>query len=154
MIPILYTDSDRALGVTGLTPDDINDEFIVARDLLRTLSVDLFTWLPSHALVFVPPGTSTTDLLQFQSDCLVLYCTHFCASKIVHAILSIYSKETDGKNAYERLGNTDLTALHEETRKQAGYYREQLLASLKATNAAVSVTQFSISTPSYDPVTG
>ena len=156
MIKVLYTDSDRVLGVLGLTSEDISDEFFAARDLPRTLSVALYPWLPNHATYFVPDtntGTATADAV-FNSDCLVLYCTNFCAAKVARAILAIMVKETDGENEYNRLPNADLRKLAEDADSLAGYYRETLLSAIKSTLAATVVSQSTIVTPSYDPVTG
>jgi hypothetical protein len=155
MIPLLYTDSGRVLGTVGLSSEDISDDFFKNKDLERVLSVDLFTWLPTHATVYVEPGAlNPPALAKFNSDCLVLYCNYFCASKVLEAVLAIMTKESDGQNEYNRFANIDLSKLANEAKQQAGYYRQTLLAALQAPNVAVRVTQAKAVQPTYDPVTG
>ena len=155
MIPITYTDSDRVLGVVGLSSEDISDEFFTARDLPRILSVDLFTWLPNHATLYVEPGTLNPEpQAQFHSDCLTLYCSYFCASKILDAVLGIMARESDGQSEYARLGTLDLRKLSKDMESLAGYYRQTLLKSISAANTSVRVPQSTVVTPTYDPVTG
>lgn len=154
MISILYTDSAKILAALGLSSDDISDDYFTPKDLDRVLGVDLFSWLPTHASVFqedsdIPATTEAT----FRSDCLVLYSTHFCASRCADAALSIFSKESDGQSEYNR-PTVDTQALSKSMLDKASYYRESLLTSLQADNITTRVQLTTVVTPSYDPVTG
>lgn len=155
MVPILYTDSDKILSTLGLSSEDLADTFFQARDLERVLSVDLFTWIPSHSTIYLMPGSAApTEQAQFNSDCLVLYCTYFCAFRVLDGILGIMSKESDGQNEYSRFGSLDFTKLVTTAQHQAGYYRQLLLKALSSSGVAVRVPQSTVVTPTYDPVTG
>jgi hypothetical protein len=155
MITILYTNSDQVLNTIGLSSDDLADSFFVARDFNRLLSVDLFTWLPTHAAINIPTGTpAASDQAQFNSDCLSLYCTYFCASKVLDATLAIMVKESDGQSEYNRFSSLDFAALSKETQQQAGYYRHLLLDAIHDPGAAVHTQQLTVVAPTYDPVTG
>lgn len=155
MIQLTYTDSDRVLGVVGLTFEDLSDEFFEKRDLTRILSVELFLWLPTHSTIYIDPAmVAPTAQAQFNSDCLTLYCTYFCASKILDAALSIPIKETDGVNEYNRFASIDLRALSKDINSQATYYRQVLLTAISSANVSVAVAQSTVITPTYDPVTG
>jgi len=155
VIAILYTDSDKVLGAAGLTSDDVSDAFITARDLPRILSVELFTWLPTHADVYVPDGTSgVTAQGQNNSDCLVLWCTYFAAARLLDAMLLIKQRETDGKNAFDRFTPVDFQKLADAARTQAGVYRQALQVAVAAADVAAPIVPLSVVAPSYDPVTG
>lgn len=154
MIPILYTDSDQVLSTIGLTPDDISDEVLNSKDLEKVLSVDLYQWLSTHSTIFKSTTAVATSAERFQSDCLELYCTYFCAAKVLEMALLIFMKESDGQNEYNRFGSLDFNRLKAEVMQQAGYYRQTLLTALSSETAAVRVPQFTVVAPSYDPVTG
>lgn len=154
MISILYTNSDKVLSTLGLSSDDLADSFFTARELNRTLSVILYTWLPDHDAVYYAENASTTAKQRYDSDCLILFCTHFCAAKVAEAVLGIMLKETDGENAYDRFSSIDFKQLAKDQMTQAEFYKQSLLVSLQSTNAAPEASQLSVITPSYDPVAG
>lgn len=151
---ISYTTSDKILGMAGLSSDDVSDAFLVSSSLDKVLSVELFSWLPDHASVYVEDTVSTTAQLRNNSDCLVLWCSYYGASRVLDAALTIKAKETDGKNAFERFATTDLLKLAEAARKQAGVYRQTLLTALDTTVAPTPMAALVGSSPSFDPVTG
>lgn len=154
MLTILYTDSDRVLSVTGLSPEDVSDPFIESKDLQRMLSVDLFPWLPTHATLYNESQALTaTETQKYYGDCLILYCTYFCASKVVEALLGIMSKETDGQNEYNRFSSVDLRQLAQDLLTNASRYRHTLTDAL-ASNPVPNLQQFTVVAPTYDPVTG
>lgn len=155
MIPLLYTDSDKVMATIGLTPDDLPDSFFEAKDFIRTLSVDLYIWLPTHSSVFIPPGSvPSTDKLGFESDCLVLYCSYFLASRTAESVLAIMVKESDGQSEYDRFSGLDLQKLTGDMANRAAYYRQTLLSSLQSDNVVTSTSKARAVSPSYDPVTG
>lgn len=155
MVPLLYTDSDKALAAAGLSSDDLSDAFMVARDFTRLLSVDLYGWLPTHAALYIPVDVPyVSEAARYRSDLLTLYCTHFCASRVLQAVLSLMVKESDGQNEYDRFSNLDLKAAADDMLSKAGFYQQALLSELQSTSVAPVVSLFSLSAPSYDPVTG
>lgn len=154
MIQILYTDSDAILGVVGLTLDDISEDMFAARNIVTILSVDLYNWLPNHTSIFKPPYPIPSDQDKYNSDCLVLYCTYFCATKLIDAIFSIYASETDGQSEYTRFSSVKPEDLKRTCQSQAGYYRELLLAAIVSPTVATRVAQSTVPAPVYDPITG
>ncbi|WP_019865138.1 hypothetical protein [Methylovulum miyakonense] len=151
---IIYTTAARILGVAGLSSEDVSDTFLADLELNRVLSVELFTWLPNHADIYLQDTESTTAQLRNNSDCLVLWCSYYGAARVLDAALIVKSRETDGKNAFERFSSTDLMKLADAARKQAGVYRQALLTALDTESAPTPMAVLSAVAPSYDPVTG
>ena len=155
MIGVIYTDSDRILAAIGLTSEDISDDFFLSKDLKTILSVDLYNWLPTYSTLHVSVGDTATEAQKHVSNCLTLYCTYFCAAKLLEGgALNIMIKESDGQNEYNRISNIDFNLLKSETIKQAGYYREILLSAISSNSVAIQVAQSTVVAPAYDPVTG
>ena len=152
MTPVLYTDSTRILSVIGLTADDIPEAFFDQSDIERALRVDLYTWIPTHASQFVAQWDAATEEARFQSDCLVLYCTYFCAGKVLEGVLGIMVKETDGQSEYNRFASLDFKQLAKDLEEKAARYQQLLLSTLQT--PVVQVSQMTVVAPTYDPVTG
>lgn len=153
MITALYTNSDRILSVLGLTSEDLDDTFFQSRDLARSLSVELFTWVPTHASVYKADNVSVTDAERYQSDCLIMFCDYFGALKILEGVLGILEKETDGQNEYKRFSNLDIPYLTQKLTAEMARYKGLLEQAITPTTTA-TVQFFTVSAPTYDPVTG
>lgn len=152
MTTVLYTDSTRILSVIGLTAEDIPETFFDQSDIERALRVDLYTWIPTHATQFIAQWNNATEQARFQSDCLVLYCTYFCAVKVLEGVLGIMVKETDGQNEYNRFSSLDFKQLAKDLEEKASRYQQLLLSTLQT--PATQISQLTVITPTYDPVTG
>lgn len=160
MLPIMYTDSTKVLGVLGLSVEDIaedensSDVALASLDMDKALAIELELWLPAHNSIYVEEGLSISTQDRLNSDCLVLYSTHYCAAIVADAGLRIMSKESDGQNEYTRLGGLNLTTVADTMRKKAAYYRQTLADFLVSTVSTPTVATMSILAPAYDPVTG
>jgi hypothetical protein len=151
---ILYTTAAKILGPAGLSAEDVPDVFMADLELSRILSVELFTWLPNHANIFVADSMDTDAQARNNSDCLVLWCNYYGAARVLDAALVIKAKETDGKNAFERFSSADLAKLANTAKTQAGVYRTALLTALSTETAPTPISALTVVAPSYDPVTG
>jgi hypothetical protein len=149
---LLYTDSVRITEALGLHPEDLSETLFTQGDLERMLRADLYIWLPTHANYVVAVGSVASDEEVFRADCLSLFCTYFCASRILETGLGIMSKESDGQSEYTRISSLDLRAVSIDMEGRAAKYKQFLLGTIQLVEqAAPPVT---IITPSYDPVTG
>jgi len=154
MITVLYTNSDAILACAGMTSEDVSDAFVTARALPKILSVDLYEWLPTHEDVYLSDGDSATTDERYKSDCLVLWCNYYAASRLLEAALTIKQRETDGKNEFERFTTPELGKLAEEAKRMAGVYRQKLLVALAQADVASPIQTMGLVVPNYDPVTG
>lgn len=154
MAALLYTDSDKVLNAVGLTADDIDPNFFTLSDRAREVSVDLFGWVPTHAAVFKADADTATDAERYQSDCLVLYCTYFCAARVATAAMAVMQSRTDGTNAYSRISGLDLADVEAKMLARAEGYKQSLLTALADTSVAPRVAQASFVGLGTDPVTG
>ena len=152
MTTLLYTDSGNVLGILGLSGEDIQEGLFERGDIEKMLRAELHTWLPAHADYFITEWESATADEHFRSDCLSMFCTYFCASKVAEGSLGIMSNESDGQNEYTRFASLDLKSISRDMEHKASKYKQYFLNTLEV--APISVVPFTVSTPSYDPVTG
>lgn len=158
MLPILYTDTDAVRSVLGITEEDIKDDDLVARDLLRELRIDLNTWLPTHAAIYAYGDLTTpTDTQVTQYDLLVTYAKYYCALLVARSTLALAAAQQvgDGKNTMARFTPFSLQQLQEQLAGKVMEMKNALatLFSAEATTV-VSLAQFTGVGQAIDPVVG
>lgn len=128
MSAILYTSTNKIRSSLGLTAQDVSDEQLLARDLDKELSIDLASWLPTHAVLY-SAGTAVDATAQEQiiADALVLYSMYFCALLELHALrLAAPQQVSDGKNSLGRFTPMDWQRLETTLASRAEFYKGQL----------------------------
>lgn len=152
-VAVLYTNTDQIRSALGISLEDMPDTVITDRSLATELSVDLHTWLPTHATIAADVSTAQAVFL---SDSLKLYCAYFCAAAIAESPLAFIQKISDGKNSADRFTNLDWKEIVNGLTSRMAGFKQAILAVVSPTNplALTYVKQFSRIQPANDPVTG
>lgn len=160
MIDILdLTDSDAVRAVLAADEQEIPDEMMTAADLEGELTLDLSEWVPDSVSIedVITDGESADQGSEEQLKYLRLssYAKAFCALFfVVNQDMWRTIRLTDGNVDTRRRSDTDLEALARRLNEQLGKHRAGFLDLLDPDAVSTGFTPFSVSSPTYDPVTG
>lgn len=156
MVILLYTDTDQIRSVLQLTEQDMPDTGFNEEFSGRELTLDLESWIPTHATVIsasVAPGATAAEI--YRGQVLIAYCTYFCAYQVLMtAPISIPQNISDGKNAVQRFSPEGFPNLHDYVSGRLVKYRTELLDSINNTVTAPFTKMFVRAGSAYNPVTG
>lgn len=155
MQTVLYTTTDQIRSMLGLTVEDMSDVQITDRSLDKELSLDLASWISTHATIYsTGRGPSATTIQSSQSDALQLYCAYYCAYLVAISMqMAAPQAISDGKNAVSRFSTIDWAGIQNRIQERLAFYKKFLQTSISAT-AATRPAMFSVANLTTDPVTG
>lgn len=149
-----YTDTDAIRGSLGADASDVGDQLISSSNIELELLVDLDTWLPTHAAVFLAgnqPAASDADVAK--KNYIRLYSQWFCAYELASRFLLFPQIISDGKNQMNRFAQIDLDKVKGNASARMAKYRGLLNASVNLVAASGGVAIVKKSVPDFDPVT-
>lgn len=160
MIDILgLTDSDSVRAILGADDQEIPDEEMTSAGLEDELTLDFSEWVPDSVSIedIITDGQSadqgSTEQLKYLR--LSAYSKAFCAMFFIGSQDNWRAiRLTDGNVDARRRSDTDLKALRQLLNELLGRHKAGFLELVTPDAVASSFTPFSVSSPTYDPVTG
>lgn len=149
-----YTTTDAVRGCLGVDQDDLPDRYMVDSQVALELSLDLDSWLSTHAALYTTGTTgSPTASQKAVADRIKLYAQWFVALEFANRPLTVPYITTDGKAQIDRF-KVDLAKVAELAAAKVAKYKGELIEAVEGGTAAAPYSDFvSVATPGADPVT-
>ncbi len=149
-----YTTVDAVRGCLGLTDNEVTDDMVVDQNLNIDLTLDLGSWLPTHAALWDAAfAAGATAEEKMHGSILTMYSQWYCAVRLCEMWLAMPQRISDGKSDMRRFAEIDLDRLLELAIARMMKFRamlEEEILGLDPRGMGLLV----VSSPSYDPVTG
>lgn len=149
-----YTNTDAVRGCLGVDKDDCPDRYMVDSQVELELSLDLDTWLSTHAALFTAGTTGTPSAsAKATADRIKLYAQWFVALEFANRPLTVPQIVTDGKAQLDRF-KVDLSKVAELAASKVAKYKNELQQTVDGANNVAPYTNYvTVATPGADPVT-
>jgi hypothetical protein len=149
-----YTTTEAVRGCLGVDEDDIPDAYMVDSKLDVELSVDLDSWLATHAALYaagtaISPSTAEAAIAAKIS----LYAQWFCALEMANRPLTVPLITSDGKAQINRF-KVDPAAVAKLAALKVAKYRAELSDAVGTGGTATfAINLLGVAVPSVDPIT-
>lgn len=149
-----YTTTEAVRGCLGVDEDDIPDAYMVDSKLDVELSVDLDSWLATHAALYaagtaISPSTAEAAIAAKIS----LYAQWFCALEMANRPLTVPLITSDGKAQINRF-KVDPAAVAKLAALKVAKYRAELSEAVgTGATATFAINLLGVAVPSVDPIT-
>jgi hypothetical protein len=149
-----YTTTEAVRGCLGVDSDDIPDAYMVDSKLNVELTVDLDSWLATHAALY-SAGTTGTPSAEAASIAakISLYAQWFCALEMANRPMTLPQNNSDGKAQFTRF-KVDFEKVAALAAAKVAKYRAELAEDTGSGGTATPVINLlSVGVPSVDPIT-
>lgn len=151
-----YTNTVKIRGALGLTPSDVNDQYIEDRGTEDQVLTSLYKWLPTHDTLYTTwtAGGATDDEKQY-ARLLRQYSTYMCAFHLCSGLEFLVLKAIgDSKATAERFSNVKSDKFRKRIEGIALGARAEIVEALQLTTATTKASIFASVVPDADPVVG
>ncbi len=149
-----YTTTEAVRACLGVDDNDCGDAVMVDSLLDVELTVNLDSWLPTHAALFAA-GTATGAVTAAvrQANLIKLYAQWWCAKELAARQLLAPQLSTDGKARLDRF-KVDLEMVEAKAYARCAQYQNLLRESVAETTAtAAGLNLVLVAQPGADPIT-
>ena len=149
-----YTTTEAVRGCLGVDEDDIPDAYMVDSKLDVELTVDLDSWLATHAALYAA-GTAVSPTAEEAAIAakISLYAQWFCALELANRPMTLPQNNSDGKAQFTRF-KVDFAKVAELAAAKVAKYRAALAEDVGSGGTATPVISLlSVGVPSVDPIT-
>ena len=152
-----FTDTDRILGVMGLTERDLPETQLVSMQIQIELAIELYSWFPDYDTRYDAWYNAGSPVAADQNNIHLLqsFCTFYAAYLVCSGLeLFIQISITDSKMQMSRYANLDLDGIRKRMLANSAKAKKVLATAEGIVLPSTTPTLFSSVSPSFDPVTG
>lgn len=149
-----YTTTEAVRGCLGVDADDIPDAYMVDSKLDVELTVDLDSWLATHAALYAAGGAGGASAAAVAIRTKIsLYAQWFCALEMANRPMTLPQNNSDGKAQFTRF-KVDFEKVAALAAAKVAKYRADLADDIGSGGTATPVISLlSVGVPSVDPIT-